>query len=262
MRDVIIPVDFSETSLNAARYAADMLSGKPDTRVILYNMFEDEDESDNAGLYLESLKKELLQKGVTNNIECVKEYGEDLIDNLGRLAYQKNAELIVMGITEKDEWRQLFVGSNTLKMAEQNVCPVMIVPNVSRYSGVKNIALTSDFKDVRTTTPVLAIKTILGMFNADLHIVNVSNEHYVSLSDDYLAERSKMQELFADFNPEFYFIGMNDFHEAIEQFTKDHDIDLLVVIPKNHSFFDRLFSKSHTKKLVFQSSVPIIAAHE
>jgi len=262
MRDVIIPVDFSDTSLNAARYAADMLSGKPDTRVILYNMFEDEDESDNAGLYLESLKKELLQKGVTNNIECVKEYGDDLIDNLGRLAYQKNAELIVMGITEKDEWRQLFAGSNTLKMAEQNVCPVMIVPNVSRYSGIQNIALTSDFKDVRTTTPVLAIKTILDMFNANLHIVNVSNEHYVSLSDDYLTERSKMQELFADFNPEFYFIGMNDFHDAIEQFTRDRNIDLLIVIPKNHSLFDRLFGKSHTKKLAFQSSVPIIAAHE
>ena len=262
MRDVIIPVDFSDTSLNAARYAADMLSGKPDTRVILYNMFEDEDESDNAGLYLESLKKELLQKGVTNNIECVKEYGEDLIDNLGRLAYQKNAELIIMGITEKDEWRQLFIGSNTLKMAEQNVCPVMIVPNVSRYSGIKNIALTSDFKDVRTTTPVLAIKTILGMFNANLHIVNVSSEHYVSLSDDYLTERSKMQELFADSNPEFYFIGMNDFHDAIEQFTRDRNIDLLIVIPKNHSLFDRLFGKSHTKKLAFHSSVPIIAAHE
>ena len=42
MKDVIIPVDFSETSLNAARYAADMLSGKPDTHVILYNMFSDD----------------------------------------------------------------------------------------------------------------------------------------------------------------------------------------------------------------------------
>lgn len=262
MKDVIIPVDFSDTSLNAARYAADMLSGKPDTRVILYNMFEDEDESDNAGRYLESLKHELLQKGVTNNIECVKEYGDDLINNLATLAYQKNAELIVMGITEKEEWRQLFIGSNTLKMAEQNVCPVMIVPPGSKYSGIKNIALTSDFKDVAATTPVLAIKNILEMFNASLHIVNVDNEHYVSLTDEYLAERAKMQNMFAAFNPEFYFIGMNDFYDAIEQFTKDRNIDLLVIIPKNHSFLDRTFGKSHTKRLAFQSSVPIIAAHE
>jgi nucleotide-binding universal stress UspA family protein len=262
MKDIIIPVDFSETSLNAARYAAAMLSGKPDTHVILYNMFTDENESDTAGQYLESLKTEMLQKGVANNIECVKEYGEDLIDCLGRLAYQKNAELIVMGINEKEEWKQLFTRSNTIKMAEQNVCPVMIIPPAARYEGIKNIALTSDFKEVETTVPVLAIKTILEMFNASLHIVNVDNEHYVALTEEYLAERGKMQKLFAEFNPEFYFIGMNDFYEAVEQFSKDRNIDLLIVIPKNHSFVENLFSTSHTKKLAYHSSVPLLAAHE
>ena len=262
MKDVIIPVDFSETSLNAARYAADMLSGNRDAHVILYNMFSDEKESETTGRYLESLKSEFLQKGVVDNIECIKEYGDNLIDCLGRLAHQKNAELIIMGISEKDEWQQLFTGSNTLKMADQNVCPVMIVPHVSQFTGIKNIALTSDFKNVDTTTPVLAIKTVLGMFNASLHIVNVDNEHYVALTDEYLAERGKMQKMFAEFNPEFYFIGMNDFYEAIDQFTKDRNIDLLIVIPKNHSFINRMFTASRTKKLAFQSSVPILAAHE
>jgi nucleotide-binding universal stress UspA family protein len=251
MKDVIIPVDFSETSLNAARYAAAMLSGDTDTHVILYNMFSDETESDTAAQYLESLKAELLQKGVTDNIECVKEYGTDLIDCLGRLAFQKTAELIVMGISEKDEWRQLLTGSNTVKMAEQNVCP-----------GIKNIALTSDFKNVDSTTPVLAIKTILNMFKASLHIINVDNEHYVSLTEEYLAERGKMQNIFSEYDPEFYFIGMNDFYEAVEQFAKDHDIDLIIIIPKNHSFINSLFSASHTKKLAFHTSVPLLAAHE
>ena len=64
MKTVIIPVDFSETSLNAARYAADMFTGKPETTVILYNMFEKDKESATAGQYLESMKAELLQKGV------------------------------------------------------------------------------------------------------------------------------------------------------------------------------------------------------
>lgn len=263
MKDVIIPVDFSETSLNAARYAADMLMGKPDARIILYHMFKEPDEAITAGQYLESLKAEMEQKGVVN-IELEKERGDDLIDNLGRLAYQKTAELIIMGISEKDEWRQLFIGSNTLKMAEQNICPIMIIPTDARYTGIKNIALTSDFKDVDTSTPVLAIKNVLEIFNASLHIVNVDNEHYVSLTEEYLVERGKMQKMFAEFNPEFYFIGMNDFYEAIEQFSRDRNIDLIIIIPKNHSFINSLFSfnTSHTKKLAFNSSVPILAAHQ
>jgi nucleotide-binding universal stress UspA family protein len=261
MKDVIIPVDFSETSLNAARYAAAMLSGKEDARVILYHMFEDDDEASTTEQYLESLKAELVTKGVMH-IECIKEQGDDLIDCLGRLAYQKTAELIVMGISEKEEWRQMFIGSNTLKMAEQNICPVMIIPLEAKYTGITNIALTSDFEDVDATTPVLAIKNVLEIFNANLHIVNVDNQHYVSLTADYLAERTKMQALFAEFKPEFYFIGMNDFFEAIQQFTKDKNIDLIIIIPKNHSFMNNLFSTSHTKKLAFHSSVPILAAHQ
>jgi K+-sensing histidine kinase KdpD len=115
---------------------------------------------------------------------------------------------------------------------------------------------------VDVTTPVLAIKTVLEIFNASLHIVNVDSEHYVTLTEEYLAERAKMQKMFAEFKPEFYFIGMSDFHDAIEQFSKDRNIDLLVIIPKNHSFINNLFSTSNTKKLAFNTSVPLLAAHQ
>jgi nucleotide-binding universal stress UspA family protein len=262
MKTVIIPIDFSETSLHAARYAAQMLAGKKETSVILYNMFEKEEESKSSGRYLESLKSELLTTGVAN-VECVKELGDDLIDNLGRLAYQKQATLIIMGITDgKSEWKQMLFSSNTVKMAEENVCPVMIIPPVAKFKGIKNVAFTSDFKNVATTTPVLPIKMVLEMFSASLHIVNIDNRHYVSLTESYLAERAAMLKLFSEYKPEFYFIGMNDFYEGIEQFSIDKNIDLLVIIPKNHSFINSLFSTAHTKKLAFQSSVPILAAHE
>jgi nucleotide-binding universal stress UspA family protein len=261
MKDYIIPVDFSETSLNAVRYAADMLGDKPDSHVILYNMFKHEDDGPTAGSYLESLKAEMEEKGVSN-VELVKELGTDLIDCLGRLAYQKAAELIIMGITEKDEWRQILLGSNTVRMAEQSVCPVMIIPQQAKFKGVNNIALTSDFKNVMETTPVLAIKTILEVFNAKLHIINVDHQHYVSLTEEFLVERAKMQKMFADFNPEFYFIGINDFYDAVEEFVKSRNIDMLVIIPKNHRFINSIFSPSHTKKLAFHSPVPILAAHQ
>jgi len=260
MKDIIIPIDFSETSLNAARYAAEMLANRNDVNVILYNMFEDAEESATSAQYLESLKAELEQKGI-DKIEMIKERGDNFIDSLGRLAYQKTAELIVMGITEKEEWRQLFSTGSSLKMAEQNVCPVLIVPTEAKYNGMTNIALASDFKNVDATTPVLSIKTVLEIFTANLHIVNVDSDHYVALTEEYLSERSKMQKMFAEFNPEFYFIGMNDFYEAIEQFSRDKQIDLIIIIPKNHSFINNLFSSSHTKKLAFNTSVPLLAAH-
>jgi len=261
MKTVIIPVDFSETSLNAARYAAEMLSGKQETSILLYNMYKHDDDAALAGTYLESLKKELLEKG-DKNIECILEKGDDLIDCLERLAYQKTASLIVMGITGKSPLQQALIGSNTLKIATRDVCPVLIVPAQAKYQDIKNVALASDFKDVQSITPVTYLKAVLRLFNPKLHIVNVNSEIHVALNEELKEERDWLYEQFKEFDPEFYFITTFDFHETIEQFVHDKNIDIVITVPRNHSFYDSVFKPSVTKKLAFHSTIPILAAHE
>lgn len=261
MKTVIIPVDFSETALNAARYAAEMLSGKSDASIILYNLYHHDDEFELAGAYLDSLKNELLAKG-DKEIECVREKGNDLVDSLERLAYQKSATLIVMGITGKSPVKQTLIGSNTLKIAMKDVCPVLIVPAQAIYNGVKNVALASDFKDVEDITPVTYLKAVLDFFKPNLHIVNVNSEIHVALNEELREERAWLAEQFAEYNPEFYFITTFDFEETIEQFVQDKNIDILINVPRNHSFYETVFKHSATKKLAFHSSIPVLAAHE
>jgi hypothetical protein len=40
MNNLIVPIDFSETSKNAARYAAHLSTLVPDAHLILYNVFD------------------------------------------------------------------------------------------------------------------------------------------------------------------------------------------------------------------------------
>jgi nucleotide-binding universal stress UspA family protein len=261
MKRVIIPVDFSETSLNAARYAAAMLSEKPDASIILYNLYHHDKDYEMAGTYLDSLKNELLAKG-DKEIECVREKGNDLVDSLERLAYQKTATLIVMGITGKSPMRQTLIGSNTLDIAMRDVCPVLIVPAQATFNGINNVVLASDFKNVEEITPVTYIKAVLDFFKPNLHIVNVNSEIHVALNDELRGERAWLLEQFSEYNPEFYFITTFDFHETIEQFVNDKNIDIVISVPRNHSFYDSVFKSSATKKLAFHSSIPILAAHE
>ena len=261
MKKVIVPVDFSETSLNAARFAAQMFSGKEGIDIVLYSMFEHENEAETTENYLESLEKELQVKG-NNTLECIKERGGDFIDGLSRLAQQKAATLIIMGITGRTPFGQRFVGSNTLKMVDKNICPVMIIPPEASFREIQNVAFTSDFINVEETTPYLFIKSVLSLFNAKLHVVNVDNTHYVSLTEEFQSSRAAMLSMFEEYDPECYFIGMNDIHEAINQFVFDKNIDLIVTVPRYHSFMSTIFKETHTKRLVYQSSVPILAAHE
>lgn len=261
MHKVIIPIDFSETSLNAARFTAKMLAGKEDATAILYHNYENQDDFDISHNYQESLKKEFIRAGV-KNVECENEMGGDLIENVSRLAHTVRATLIVMGITGKSAIRQAMFGSNTLKLIDRNLYPVMIIPPDAVYNGINNAAFASDYKNVENTTPSVLINSVLKIFNPKLHIVNVSSEHYVSLTAEMEAEKEKLKNMFSAFATEFYFITMNDFYEAIDNFVKDYKIDVLITVPKHQSNSTSLFKSTHTKRLAYHSHIPILAAHE
>jgi nucleotide-binding universal stress UspA family protein len=261
MLTVIVPTDFSATANNAARYAVQMLTGHYDANLILYHVYEKEVEEKSAVEMLDKIKEELRQLGIVK-IETRCDESTDFIGSLDRLARHLDANLVVMGITGKSKLEQVFFGSNTLKMVERNACPVLIVPPAAQFTQVKHVALTSDFKDVDTTIPVVPIKNVLKLFRPMLHVVNVNSEHYVSLSEEFLEQRSHMLSMFGEFNPEFYFIGTYDVQETINQFVIDKNIDLLITVPRHRTLFTGLFQSSTTKKLVYESAIPILAAHE
>jgi nucleotide-binding universal stress UspA family protein len=261
MNTVIVPVDFSDTSLNAARYAVKLLTGHYGVNMILHHVYEKPSQAGEATSKLEALKNELMNAGIVK-INILAEEGGDFITELEKLARHQQADLIIMGITGRSAIGQTFIGSNTLKMVEKKVCPILIVPPDATYKDVKNVLLTSDFKNVVSSTPSVPIKKILKTLRPNFHVINVDSEHYVALTDAYQAERSKLKEMFSEFNPEFYFLGLYNVDEAIHQFAHDKQVDMIIVIHKEHSLLSKLFVKSHTKKLAYYSSVPVLALHE
>ncbi len=170
--------------------------------------------------------------------------------------------MVVMGLTGKSPRAQRFSGSNTLLMSEREVCPVLIIPEGVAFNGIANALITSELKFVEETPCLLSVKRVLEYFKPALHILNVDSKHYIELSEEYKAEKDKMEALMKEFNPEFYFMDLYDFHESVDAFATDNDIDLIIIAPKYHDFFGKLFKTLHTKKLIYQSKVPVLAVHE
>ena len=78
MNTVIVPVDFSETSHNAARYAVKLLTGHYGVNMILYHMYDKPAHSTLANKELEDLKKELLKIGIVK-ISLLAEEGDNFV---------------------------------------------------------------------------------------------------------------------------------------------------------------------------------------
>jgi len=275
MKKFLVPTDFSETSKNAARYAVELAQDDPQVTIILYNIYDrlapgadgspltetDEDRKKVLERALFNLEIELHELS-TVRIEYVAEEGGSLVESIEKFVRYNGIDLVIMGITGATKLEQVFFGSNALNMARQGVCPVIIVPPKAKFTKIENVMLLSDFKNARSTTPVAQIKKLLDIFKPNLHVVNVDAEHHVQLTDEFKTERDWIAKTFEEYKPEFYFIRMYDFLEATDTFAADHSIDLIVTVPRKHSFLTGLYKTSHTKKLAYHSHVPVAAIHE
>ncbi len=261
MNTIIVPVDFSGTSLHAAKYAAQLLTGNYDSTIILYHSYGKASEAAKTTEDLENLQAELT-KDYPVKIEILAHEEDDFVTGLEKAARHRSADLIIMGITGKSALAQIFFGSNTLKVAETKVCPVLIVPEHASFSPIKNVMLTSDFKNTIETTPSVPIKKFLNLSKAQLHVVNVDSDHYISLSESYEREKQELKTMFADYNPQFYFMRLFDIDEAINLFAESRNIDMIIAVQKNKSFIEKLLKASRTKKLSYHSKMPILVIHE
>lgn len=261
MQRIIIPIDFSQTSMNAARFTANMLAGRPETHIILYHNYAHHNEYDIHKSYIEALQQELMAKGNTI-VEYELEKGGELIDNLDRLAHTRRATMIAMGLTGRSDLQQKFIGSNTLKTVDRSIYPVMIIPPDAEFSSIKNVAFASDMVDVVNSTPSTLINAVLHIFNPKLHIVNVNPDHYISISDECRQQQEKMENMFPGYEKEFHYLTLYDFQEALSSFLTDQNIDMLITIPRHHSGQGSLWESSNTRKLAYHSHIPILTAHQ
>ena len=122
MNTVIVPVDFSMVSYNAADYAAAMLKDVSDSNLVLFHLYEKDHEAELAETQLGQLK-DSLGKGSPVKIETVLVKGDDLIDEIERVVNHRHADFVVMGMTGKSGLELVFMGSNTLKLVDKNICP-------------------------------------------------------------------------------------------------------------------------------------------
>lgn len=261
MTTVIVPVDFSETSLNAAHYAAKFLDGHYGTTLILYHSYSGASESEKVTKQLNELMADLMSCYHVK-MEILDHQEDDFVTGLEKAARHRKADLVIMGITGKSALAQTLFGSNTLKMAETKACPVLIVPESAQFNKMKNVMLTSDFKDIINSTPSGHIKDFLSVYRPKLHVVNVDKDHYIALSEKYETEKQKLRKMLEDYDPEFYFMRIFDIDEALDLFARDWEIDLIIAVQRNHSFMEKLFKTSRTKKLSYHSKLPILVIHE
>lgn len=271
MFTIIVPTDFSDTARNAVDFAMHMANDLHNTRLVLYNAYSKSAIGvDGTPLHLEAdtnrkitlmalqnLRNEFqIRSGLT--VDILAEEGE-LTSNLARMAAEKSVDMAVMGINGATRIEQVLIGSSTLSVVNKASLPVMIIPPDASYRKIRKVLYCSDLKDVEKTTPVYHLKTLLDMFGPKLVVGHVSTNYYNDTVHQQKKEISNLNTMLAEYEPEFAVLPVGDFTESTSQLATDRKVDLLITVPRKHSFFEKLISPSHTKKLAYHSHLPVLA---
>lgn len=281
MKTILVPTDFSSTAKNAAIYAIKLATSLSAEKIILFNAYQPVapivNEPTLPATSLPVIDVQTMQQISSNNLlkfkndliaEQPSTISIDLKSDFSNLANDINdicettgADLIVMGVTGTSKIEEMLIGSTAISVVKSTKVPVIIVPPGATYSPIKNIVFACDLKKVAETTPVNSIKTIVDLTSASLHILNVNEGN-----QENEAQKNSQSELLGSMlqecNPVFHFVDDSDFVTGINSFSDQNSIDLIIMIPKRHDFFDGLFKESHSRRLAFHSHVPLMCIHQ
>lgn len=268
MKTFLVPTDFSDTAKNAARYAVRFAEQIKGSRVVLFHIYDRQgygsdgtplhvDESSERNIALAALnnhRADLLSGG--NNVQVdIMAHAGDFNEEVEHAVNELNTDLVIMGINDSNALDKLLVGSATLRFIKRHISPVLIVPENMQYQPVTKVAFASDLLYVDGSTPAKLIRSLCGALNTPIHVVHTGNEY------DPL-QRVKLEGKLEGCNPEFHFPEGTNFAATLNNFVTANNIGLVIMVPREHDFFENLFKKSHIQMMAYESKVPIIAVHE
>ena len=272
MKTILVATDLSQAALDAVNYAADMaLSINADLLLLtvaeLPVSYSDvpivlglEDIMRNTEKEIKKLKEEVkLRTNDKINIETEVGMG-GFFNELKQVCERVKPYTVVMGSQGKTAAEHLMFGSHAVHAMKNLEWPLITVPAGSSFSSLKKIGLACDLVDELEATQIDEIKKLVNDFNAELHVINTSKPGVYN--PNHVFESITLENMLKPVKPKYHFITDKNTDEGIMRFAEDYSISLLIVLPKRHSLLDKIIHRSHTKRLVLHSHVPVMALHQ
>ena len=275
MKTILVPVDFSPSSLNASNYALNLANSIKAELVLLHVFYLPvlyPETVVDAGIAeqqirviesrLEALKEALLHKSASKlSIKTAVRSGE-VVSEIKQCAAETDAYLLVMGSGDKNTLERFLWGSNTLSVIKRLNLPVMIVPPGVGFTKIRKIAFACDLEELDEKLPLNDIKRIAGLFSADFHIINVGKESNPVLSNHNFEEQKILRSKFKELKPVFNYSYNNEVAVGIQELTEKLSFDLLVIVPRSYSLIRELFHHRDSTTIVLHAHLPILSIHE
>ena len=253
IKKILIPVDFSDSSIAAINYVVGMVKNDKSIACDLIYIASHDTISDE----IHEIEIKLIQLKVQYfdpfHIVCdVSVKKGELNAVLSKAKEELKADLILMGTAgAKNENEE----SHTSRLLEDADLPVLVIPCETSEFEMKNIALALDEKEIDDSSSLGVLHDIAKWYNAKIHLLTIDKDNNApSLHKNADTLEYYLDELDYHYN----FPKNSDIEKGIQNYVSDKNIDILAILPRNHAKRSEPSEGKLTKMLALHCTKPLL----
>lgn len=266
MSTILVPVDFSEHSLNALHRVMQMKDKLQSDVALAYvkpsNFFKSFLSSESEKQQLEEQVQEKLQHLKTK-------YGYDfpfyegagaIYKNIVETAEQVEAEIIFMGTHGHSGFEEFWIGGNAYKTVSAAPCPVVTLRESFQGNSFDNIVLPLDQSE-HTRQKVPFTTDFAKRFGATVHVVGVCTDS----DDDTVMKMRQYSHQVLDFLESHEVSAKHDMlfgsniTEMTLQYAQDNNADLVTIMTEQELNPSNLIMGAFAQQMVNHSPIPVLS---
>jgi len=279
MKTMLVPVDFSDTSNNAVRYAAEWAKAYGYERIILLkalnkSMFNSiipavdyvsvnqdymNDEREEAKEKLNGICKKLLAD-VGAQIKISMAVSElPLVRSIMELIEEEQPQLIVVGSDNINYNSNSFVAGNVISIAKISPVRVLIVPSHYSYEPVTKALVPVSFSMISTLENLKKHTATSPQFKPELLVLNVDpKEKYLAPDEEFTKTEGILHDYLQNFKHELTYSNHKNIIDGLVEFADKHALQLIIALPGKHSFLYSLTHKSISEAIYANAKHPVL----
>ncbi len=272
MINILVPTDFSKLSKVAIGYAvklANSLNGTVTLLHVIDNVLTPtrkslREEAKALGRQASAIAKqnfipvlaEAEKLNKTGNAVVVKiRTGRSFSNTVRLFAKRNNMGMIIMGTRGASGLAKYVLGSNTVSVLEVSPVPVLAVPGKAEFKNIKNLVYASDLRHFEKE--VKALFPFVKALDAALHVLHVAKND-VDVDAVQVEMKNTLKKL--SYRKSTISIKINKpVDTAIDSLVRELKADMVAMFMRKRTSYQKIFHRSMTKRMAFQSHVPLLA---
>jgi nucleotide-binding universal stress UspA family protein len=269
MKTIIVATDYSEPARNATQYAAALAGRTGAGTLVLYHSFflpvpvsdvpsslpTEEELYDENLLKLESVKLNLAETyGI--RVECVAS-PLPVVDGLPPLVKRMHADLVVVGMGSLSEFDRRVFGSTATRLIREAAFPVLVVPEAAVFEPLTCILFACDHEALTPGNELPLLRELATTFDAQVDVLHVDATQPAA-AGSRSHRGPNLERVLSGVQHQYTFLMEDDVVTGIARGIREDGANLLVMVPRQHGFWDIVFDRSTTRKMAFQAPVPLL----